>query len=117
MSLGRKRIEPELRDPRELRSARELLSQDDVSAVIFGHTHHEIDGAAPDAPVASYFNTGTWTPRLDLRRADIAQMLRAQTFPLEALRDRSLFDVRLMYAVVEQTERGAGVELREITPV
>ncbi|MCW5977852.1 MAG: metallophosphoesterase [Bryobacteraceae bacterium] len=117
--MGREVVVPQevttlgiVRDRRELRQARELLKEAGVTAVIFGHTHHEIDGNTSGAPVPGYFNTGTWTPSLDLADQRVRERLRRQDFPLVALGDRSLFTSRLAYAEVTVSGDGSSVELK-----
>lgn len=100
-----------VRDPQELRSAREILKQPGVTAVVFGHTHHEIDGRADDAKVGNYFNTGTWTPRFDLRKPENKRMLKKK-FPVEVLSDRSFFDRVLPYAEVGVSGNASSIELK-----
>ncbi len=104
-----------IRKPRELREARRILNQADTTAVIFGHTHQEIDGGDPDAPVRNYFNTGTWTPRFDLRNAANRKLLRGAQFPIEVLSDPKKFELRLMYAEVSVEHGTTQVALKELS--
>ncbi len=100
-----------VRKPRELRSAAEILKRPGVSAVVFGHTHQEIDGNSDQAPVKNYFNTGTWTPRFDLRKPDNRRRLKGN-FPLQVLSDRSLFERVLPYADVAVAGDTSSIELK-----
>ena len=103
------------RSPRELRSAKRLRAQEGVSAVIFGHTHQEVDGNAADAEVPGYFNTGTWTPRFDLRKPENRKLLASGSLPLEVLGDRRYFELRLMYAEITVDGATSKVELKEMS--
>jgi UDP-2,3-diacylglucosamine pyrophosphatase LpxH len=75
------------REDRELRAARQWLEQDGVTHVIFGHTHHMVDGALD----GRLFNTGTWLPYLDLHNPDIKARIKAHGITLDMLADASLY--------------------------
>jgi UDP-2,3-diacylglucosamine pyrophosphatase LpxH len=113
--LGRDDTLGVIRKPRELREAQRVLKQGGTTAVIFGHTHQEIDGADRDAPVKNYFNTGTWTPRFDLRTAANRKLLREARFPIEVLSDPKKFELRLMYADVSVEDGTTQVALKELS--
>ncbi len=100
-----------VRKPRELRSAEAILKQPGVTAVVFGHTHQEIDGNSDEAPIKNYFNTGTWTPRFDLRKAENKQLLKGK-FPVEVLSDRKHFERVLPYAEVQVDRDATSIELK-----
>jgi predicted phosphodiesterase len=102
------------RSARELRSAKRLRAQEGVTAVIFGHTHQEIDGNEKDAEVPGYFNTGTWTPRFDLRKPENRALLATGRLPLEVLGNRHYFELRLMYADITVDGDSSKVELKEM---
>ncbi len=87
------------RDEPEFRGAVELLKRPGIKYVVFGHTHMEIDGAAPDAKVRNYFNTGTWVNSIDLSKKQNRQRLRGITEV--DLTDDTLFDLRLRQAVID----------------
>ena len=119
LDIGKKEIQVSepgtlgiFRDSREIRQARMLLEQPGVTSVIFGHTHQEIDGHDPAAPLGGYFNTGTWTPRFDLRKEENQAMLRQGKMPEEILSDRTRFELRLMYAEID--DQAGTVELKEL---
>jgi UDP-2,3-diacylglucosamine pyrophosphatase LpxH len=102
------------RDNPEIRGAESLMSGD-VKQVIFGHTHAEIDGAAPNAKVPNYFNTGTWVNSMDLSLKKNRILL--DRIKKEDLNDDSLFDLRLRTAVIEiRSDNLTHVSLREIAP-
>lgn len=103
-----------IRERREFREARRLLTETGISAVLFGHTHNALDGNSADAPVPNYFNTGTWTPTLDLRDSEVRRRLADGEFPLDLLADRSLFKYRLTYAEITEQPGDYGVELKEM---
>lgn len=89
------------RDEPEFRGASEILGWPGVEYVSFGHTHMEIDGAADDAKVANYFNTGSWVNSIDLS-------VKANRQPLKDiskvdLTDATLFDLRLRQVVIDVT--------------
>jgi hypothetical protein len=75
-----------------------------VNQVIFGHTHMEIDGASPDAPVPNYFNTGCWVSSLDLSKKEHRRRL--ERLAKEDLQDSSLFDLRVRYALIDVGTNG-----------
>lgn len=120
--IGREEVVPQgeqgvaglIREAREFREAGALLDREDVSAVLFGHTHFAIDGNAGDAKLSGYFNTGTWIPSLDLTNPEIKRRLKEEDFPVELLKDRSIFQRRLTYAVITETAEGGSVELKEM---
>lgn len=85
-----------------------------MTAVVFGHTHSAIDGAAADAPVPGYFNTGTWTRSLDLKNQEVRRRLRDADFPLELLNDGTIFQHRLTYLEITETGAGTSLELKEM---
>ncbi len=93
-----------LREDPELRAARDFMLKPDIKQVIFGHTHMEIDGAHPNAPVANYFNTGSWVGSLDLSKKENRRRL--ESLAKEDLRDGSLYDLRVRYALIEMGENG-----------
>jgi len=86
-----------------------------VTAVVFGHTHHAIDGSSKDAPVPGYFNTGTWTPHFDLSLAENRALLKKNTLPLEILGDRSRFALSLAYADITMEPHGCRVSLESMS--
>lgn len=101
------------RDEPEFRGARELLSQEGVSHVIFGHTHTEIDGNDPHAKVKNYFNTGTWVPSIDLAKGENRDRLKHMKD--KDLKDETLFELRLMTALIEVENNHTNVELQPVT--
>lgn len=91
------------RDDPEVRVARDFINgPPDVKQVIFGHTHTSIDGNDKDAIVGNYFNTGSWVRSLDLK--DKQKRQRLKDLKLEDLRDDTLFELQLHYALVEVAE-------------
>ncbi len=85
------------REDREVRHARTLLERDGITAVVFGHTHHAIDGNAlgDTHPLRGcWFNSGTWLPHLDLERGDIRQKIHAHGLTRDMLGDDSLYATR-----------------------
>lgn len=103
-----------IRPPREFREAKRLLEVEGVQSVIFGHTHQEFDGNAEDAKLKNYFNTGTWTPRFDLREKKNRLKLQNAEFPLDILRNRSAFALSLPYAEIDVGPDRTEVELKEV---
>ncbi|HVS81403.1 MAG TPA: metallophosphoesterase [Pyrinomonadaceae bacterium] len=100
------------RENPEVRGAESLFS-DEVKQVIFGHTHTEIDGAAQDARVENYFNTGTWVNSMDLSKR--ANRLRLENISEADLKNDALFDLRLRTAVIEiGSDNSTRVSLRAI---
>jgi UDP-2,3-diacylglucosamine pyrophosphatase LpxH len=87
------------RDEPEFRGAEQLLKQDGVEYVVFGHTHMEIDGHDPKARVKKYFNTGSWIGSIDLAKEENRKRLK--TISEDDLKDDKLFDLRLMTALIE----------------
>lgn len=77
------------REPREERAARDRLAIDGVTGVVFGHTHHPVDGALD----GRHFNYGTWLPRLDLRSPVITATIDAHGLSRDMLGDRSLYRI------------------------
>lgn len=102
-----------IRKPRELRQAKRLLDNDGVTAVVFGHTHQAINGSSEHAPLAGYFNTGTWTPYFDLSQPGNRALLKEQKLPLEIFMDPSKFPRALTYADVRVEPDGCRVALEE----
>jgi UDP-2,3-diacylglucosamine pyrophosphatase LpxH len=92
------------RDEPEFRGAGSLLEQPGVEHVIFGHTHVEIDGSRPEAKVKRYFNTGTWVGSIDLAKQENRERLSKITET--DLKDETLFEQRLMAAVIQVGDDG-----------
>jgi UDP-2,3-diacylglucosamine pyrophosphatase LpxH len=92
------------RDEPEFRGAGKLLEQQGVEHVIFGHTHAEIDGSRLEAKVKNYFNTGTWVGSIDLAKKENRERLSKITG--NDLKDETLFDLRLMAAVIQVRDDG-----------
>jgi UDP-2,3-diacylglucosamine pyrophosphatase LpxH len=115
VALGEQGVAGLIRESREFREAGKLLKEADISAVVFGHTHFAIDGNAQDAKTKGYFNTGTWTPALDLKEQETKRRLSREDFPVELLANGSLFRRRLTYAEITESSAGVQVELKEIS--
>jgi UDP-2,3-diacylglucosamine pyrophosphatase LpxH len=114
VALGEQGVAGLIREAREFREAGKLLEKAGISAVIFGHTHFAIDGNAQDAKMKNYFNTGTWTPSLDLKDQETKHRLSREDFPAELLANGSLFRRKLTYAEITESSSGVQVELKEI---
>lgn len=93
------------REDPEVRAARNFMLRPGIKQVIFGHTHMEVDGAATDAAVPGYFNTGCWVGSLDLSKEE--NRLRLEQLAKEDLRDNSLFELRPRYALIDVKADGA----------
>jgi len=100
------------RDEPEFRGALEILKRPNLDYVIFGHTHMEIDGAAPEARVPGYFNTGSWVNSIDLSKK--ANRQRLKKISEIDLTDTTLFDLRLRHVVIEVKDDRTSVTLAEI---
>ncbi|HUR32442.1 MAG TPA: hypothetical protein VM032_01510 [Vicinamibacterales bacterium] len=115
VAQGEQGVAGAIREAREFREAGALLEQPGVSAVLFGHTHAAIDGNAADAKLRGYFNTGTWIPALDIENPAIKRRLKTEEFPVQLLKDRSIFVRRLTYAEITETGGSYAVELKDLT--
>lgn len=99
------------REARQLRAARERLSREGVTHVVFGHTHEVIDGELDGC----LYNPGTWLPSLDFSRADVGAKIKKHGITLDILRDGALYvRVRKVVHIVpdpHNSQRRARVEL------
>ena len=77
------------RDGRERRAARDRLSRDGVTAVVFGHTHGIVSGDLDGC----LFNPGSWLPCLDLEAPAVRERIDRDGLTLDALKDRTLYAV------------------------
>jgi UDP-2,3-diacylglucosamine pyrophosphatase LpxH len=98
------------RDNREVRGARDRLSQPGVTSVVFGHTHEVIDGGLH----GTHFNPGCWIPHLNLRDEDVRAKVQRSGVTRELLSDASLYRINPWAVVIRPGHQRSRVELIEI---
>jgi UDP-2,3-diacylglucosamine pyrophosphatase LpxH len=88
-----------------------LLSNEDINVVVFGHDHryysNELQPVLMGHKGKYYINTGTWIPMLFLTRTK-------RKLRWKDLRDESLYQQLLTYAVVRRGVGGTTASLRRI---
>lgn len=95
------------REKRDRRAAAELLGPE-VTHVVFGHTHEVVDGEQEDR---SYFNPGTWLPRLNLKNDNVRAALR-DGVTREVLGNKALYSIdRLAVQILPKMSHASHVEL------
>jgi UDP-2,3-diacylglucosamine pyrophosphatase LpxH len=79
------------RSPRDVRAAKQLLSEAGTEAVVMGHTHKIIDGALGNR----LYNPGCWIPRLNLDDPEVSRRVQEIGFCKGLLTDSSLYSSSL----------------------
>lgn len=98
------------RPGREVRAAQDRLDREGVTHVVFGHTHHVIDGGEG----GRHFNPGTWNPKLHLGDPAVVARLERDGITEAVLNDRDLYRTDRRAVHIATGDEGTVVELLAI---
>ena len=89
---------------------------DGATHVVFGHTHHAVDGNHEGAPLPYLFNPGSWIPHLNLRDPVVVADIKANGLTLDLIKDPSRYKLE-PYAVRIRTGEPTGLGRARLPPL